>query len=88
MKITKLIIFIFTLVIISVSGTPKAQGVGTSTKRLGPVQLDSCAGTWCRDYCSGSAYYICSDGYAFCSQSSAEMELIQMQVLLLRKHPE
>jgi hypothetical protein len=67
MQISKLI-FIFTLVVVSASATPTAHGVGTSAKTLGPVQLDdSCAGTWCSDYCSGFAYYICSDGYVFCS---------------------
>jgi hypothetical protein len=67
MQITKFIIFIFTLVVVSVSATPTAHGVGMSAKRLGPVQLDSCDGSWCSDYCDGSAYYLCSDGYVFCS---------------------
>lgn len=66
MQITKFIIFIFTLVVVSVSATPTAHGVGMSAKRLGPVQLDSCDGSWCSDYCDGSAYYLCSDGFCYC----------------------
>jgi hypothetical protein len=76
MQITKLLIFTFTLIVASVSATPTAQEVGTSAKRLVPIQLDddSCAGTWCRDYCSGSAYYLCSDGYVFCSTVQRQSE--------------